>query len=147
MLVDTPALGSGGARRWGCADMVIITSAADGLLYVVQPSREMTSFDIEFLRRVHEICPGILVALSKVDAYVDWHRVHRADEELLGRRGSAGLEVLPLWADLRLFGLRSGDSSCLLESGFSSSRAGCANGSRAEDTLPNGGTSDCSGRS
>jgi hypothetical protein len=116
VLIDTPGL-SGGLAGPRASSVLTAAASSDSLLYVVDPSRELSALDVRFLRRAVELCPDVVVLLTKIDAYREWRRMLVINDRHL-REAGLRIEILPLSAPLRLHGLHVGDDESVRASGY-----------------------------
>lgn len=115
VLVDTPGMGGLGAGH--AAATLAFLPYADGLLFVTDASSELTATELEFLGRARELCPTVLVALTKIDIMASWQRIAELDRGHL-RRAGLDLPVFPVSSSLRLVGLRLRSQQLEDESGI-----------------------------
>lgn len=116
VLVDTP--GSGGGIAGPRAAAVLRAAAdADAVVYAVDPARELGEQDVGLLRAVVDLCPEVVVVLTKTDAYREWRRIQALDSLHLGEAGLP-VQVLATSAPLRVHGLATADDDALRASGF-----------------------------
>jgi hypothetical protein len=87
------------------------------VVFVTDASQELTAHELELLRRADELCPHLVVALTKTDFYPEWPRIRDLDRGHLDRAGVRA-RVLGLSAPLRHHALRDGDRALSAESGF-----------------------------
>jgi hypothetical protein len=115
ILVDTPGVGGLGSVH--SAITMAALPMADALVFVTDASQELSAPEFDFLQRARDLCPNIVVVLTKIDFYGEWRRMMRLD---LGRLQEAGLstEVLPVSSTLQTLALESGDGELTTESGF-----------------------------
>ncbi|HUQ44745.1 MAG TPA: dynamin family protein, partial [Candidatus Limnocylindria bacterium] len=113
--VDTP--GIGGLNRAQAAAALGFLPVADALLFVTDSSAELAEHELAFLRRAHEVCPTVLVALSKIDLHGAWRRIEQADRTHLDAIGLS-VEPLPVSSVLRAEALRTRDATLNDESGI-----------------------------
>jgi hypothetical protein len=90
---------------------------ADALVFVTDASQELSAPEFDFLQRARDLCPNVVVVLTKIDFYGEWRRIMRLD---LGRLQEAGLaiEAFPVSSTLQTLALASGDRELTTESGF-----------------------------
>lgn len=116
ILVDTPGVGGGLSGGYETLALGYL-HAADGLIFVTDASGPLSRAELEFLARARNVCPDVLVAISKVDLYPDWRELAAGDAGLLQAR-APGTKLFPLSAALRAAALSSGDAALNMESGF-----------------------------
>jgi GTP-binding protein EngB required for normal cell division len=114
-LVDTPGVGGLGSVH--NAVTVASLPQAHAVVFVTDASQELTAAEIRFLRTVKELCPTIIVVLTKTDLYPEWKRIRDIDAAHLARAGLA-VEVLPISSELRNLAASAGDQELNVESGF-----------------------------
>ncbi len=114
-LVDSPG---GGALRGGTAEASLsFLPYADALIFVTDASAELSSPEIRFLREAMEVCPTVLIALTKIDLYPEWERIVELDRGHLARFELPGV-VIPVSSTLRFEALHRSDPQINDESGF-----------------------------
>jgi Dynamin family len=116
VLVDTPGVGGGLASAHAAATLRAL-SGADVVLFVSDAGGEYTAPELAFLRQAADLCPTVVCALTKIDFYPEWRRILAADQAHLSRAGLS-YEIVPLSAPLRHHGVRDGDHSLIVESGY-----------------------------
>jgi hypothetical protein len=114
-LVDTPGVGGLGSIQNAAALSTLPQSHA--VLFVSDASQELTAAELRFLATVQDLCPTIVMILSKTDLYSHWEQVLRLDLGHLDRRQIA-IEVLPLSSEVRRQAARTSDQEMNNESGF-----------------------------
>jgi GTPase SAR1 family protein len=114
-LIDTPGVGGLGSVHNATTMGSLPQSHA--VLFVTDASQELTYAELRFLRTVQELCPTVLMILSKIDLYPHWQRIRDLDEQHL-RRAGISTEILPLSSELRSVAARSADQEMNNESGF-----------------------------
>ena len=85
VLVDTPGMGGLGAGH--AAATMSFLPFADGLVFCSDASAELSAPEIEFLRRACELCPTVMMVLTKIDLHPEWRRILEIDQQLLQRFG------------------------------------------------------------
>jgi hypothetical protein len=113
-LVDTP--GVGGFLREYTASTLRFLGLADAVLFITDASQEMTASEIAFLEQAREVCPHLLVAITKTDLYPEWRRIVERDRQHLAAR-SLDLDVFSVAAALRMEALSRRDDDLDDESG------------------------------
>ncbi|RSM35349.1 hypothetical protein DMA12_44685 [Amycolatopsis balhimycina DSM 5908] len=116
VLADTPGLGGGFAAAAAAATMRAL-ALADGVIMVTDASQELTATEVEFLRHAVEVCPTLLVALTKIDFYPHWRRILDLDREHL-RTAGIDAEIVAVSAPLRELAVTTGDPALNAESGY-----------------------------
>ena len=114
-LVDTPGVGGLGSIQNAAALSTLPQSHA--VLFVSDASQELTAAELRFLGTVQDLCPTVVMILSKTDLYPHWEQVLRLDRAHLERRQIA-IEVLPLSSEVRGRAARTSDQEMNNESGF-----------------------------
>jgi hypothetical protein len=114
-LVDTPGVGGLGSIQNAAALSTLPQSHA--VLFVSDASQELTAAELRFLATVQDLCPTVVMILSKTDLYPHWEQVLRLDQAHLERRQIA-IEVLPLSSEVRGRAARASDQEMNNESGF-----------------------------
>src|SRR2546430_1552985 len=89
VLVDTPGLGGGFAAAAAAATMRSL-ALADGVIVGTDASQELTAAEVDFLRHAVDVCPNLIVALTKTDFYPQWKRILELDR---GHLATAGIEA------------------------------------------------------
>jgi hypothetical protein len=115
VLVDTPGVGGLGSIQNAAALSTLPQSHA--VLFVSDASQELTAAELRFLSAVQDLCPTVVMILSKIDLYPHWEQIHRLDVAHLERRRIA-MEVLPLSSEVRRWAARTSDQEMNNESGF-----------------------------
>jgi len=114
-LVDTPGVN---ALRSG-ADRAVLEFLhyADCLILVTDASAELSPPELRFLAAAREVCPAVLVTLSKIDLYPEWRRIAEFDT---GHLSTLGLDdaLIPISSALQMAGLEPKGSRSQDESGF-----------------------------
>jgi len=114
-LVDSPGAG---ALRGGAAEASLsFLPYADALIFVTDASAELSAPEIRFLREALDVCPTVLIALTKIDLYPEWERIAELDRGHLARFGMPGT-ILPVSSTLRLEALQRSDPQINDESGY-----------------------------
>ncbi len=114
-LVDSPG---GGALRGGVAEASLsFLPYADALIFVTDASAEFSAPEVRFLREALEVCPTVLIALTKIDLYPEWERIAELDRGHLAQFELPGI-VLPISSTLRFEALQRSDPQINDESGF-----------------------------
>jgi hypothetical protein len=114
-LVDTPGMGGVGAGH--AAATLAFLPFADGLVFVTDATRELTAPEVEFLHTARELCPFVVVAVTKTDLAPHRDRILGIDRERLGELG-LDLAVVPVSSTLRAEALATRDRSLNERSGF-----------------------------
>lgn len=85
MLVDTPGMGGLGGGH--AAATMAFLPFADGLVLVTDASSELTAPEIDFLKKATELCPTVMLALTKIDLYPRWEQIAKLNRAHLDRLG------------------------------------------------------------
>lgn len=114
-LVDTPGVGGLGSLH----NAVTVGSLpqAHAVVFVSDVSQELTGAEIRFLRTVKELCPTLIVVLTKTDLYPEWKRIRDIDSGHLVRAG-LDVDLLAVSSELRNVAAGAGDQELNVESGF-----------------------------
>ncbi|PBC75969.1 dynamin family protein [Streptomyces sp. TLI_235] len=115
-LCDTPGVGGGFASAQA-AVAVQAAALADAALVVSDASQEFTESEVDYLRRIVEVCPTTLCVLTKTDLYPAWRRILDIDRRHLAAAGLR-VEIVPVSSRLRRMALADGDAELNAESGF-----------------------------
>jgi len=114
-LVDTP--GIGGFLQQHTAATLRFLGLADALVFVTDASQELTAPEVAFLEQARQVCPNLVLAITKTDLYPEWRRiVERNREHLAARRVDA--EVFTVAATLQMEALSRPDEGLSEESGI-----------------------------
>lgn len=114
-LVDTPGVG-GLASEHGAATMGVLPTA-QAVVFVSDASQELTGPELAAIRRAREMCPALVVALTKTDIHPHWERIAELDRTHLANAG-IDVPVFPLSSVLRRHALAASDTKLNAESGF-----------------------------
>jgi hypothetical protein len=114
-VVDTPGMGSMGAGH--AANTLAFLPFADGLVFVSDASAELSAPEVDFLKRARDLCPMVVVALTKTDLYPRWRRIEELDRGHLDRVG-VGASIVALSAPVRFAALARRDRELNERSGF-----------------------------
>jgi len=115
VLVDTPGVGGLGSIQNAAALSTLPQSHA--VLFVSDASQELTAAELRFLSTVQDLCPTVVMILSKIDLYPHWEQIRRLDLAHLDHRRIA-IEMLPLSSEVRRRAARTSDQEMNNESGF-----------------------------
>lgn len=110
VLMDAPGTAVHDAAAWS------MIAAADVVLYAADAVAEMTTAQIDYLRRVEQVCPTVICVLTKIDRYPHWAATQQRNRELLDAAGLS-FAVAPVSAMLHDQAGRRGDRQRDLESG------------------------------
>ncbi len=114
-LVDSP--GAGALSGGPAAATLSFLPYADSLIFVTDASAELSSPEIRFLRDALEVCPTVLIALTKIDLYPEWERIAEINRAHLREFDLPGA-ILPISSTLRFEALQRSDPEINEESGF-----------------------------
>ena len=84
-LVDTPGMGSLGAGH--AAATLAFLPFADGLIFASDASAELSAPEVEFLQQARELCPSVILALTKTDVSPHWREIRDRNVGHLQRLG------------------------------------------------------------
>lgn len=113
VLVDTPGVGGlGGAHQSAVADL----PRSHACLFVSDASRELTDAEVRFLHAVAELCPTVIMVLTKTDLYPHWGRMLERNRGHLQRAG-VRLEIYGFSSEVRLLASAHHDEELEAESG------------------------------
>ena len=116
VLVDTPGMGGLGAGH--AAGTLAFLPFADGLILVTDASAELSAPEVAFLRQARELCPTVLVAVTKTDLYPRWRRIVDLDRGHLANAGAGDLPIVSVSCHLRREALTRKDRELNAQSGF-----------------------------
>jgi hypothetical protein len=116
-LVDTPGMGGVGAGH--AAATLSFLPFADGLIFVTDATRELTAHEVEFLRTARELCPSVMIAVTKTDLAPHRDQILEINR---GRIAEMGLDLamVPVSSALRAEALATRDRSLNERSGYPS---------------------------
>jgi hypothetical protein len=115
VLVDTPGVGGIGSVHHAATVGDLPQSHA--VLFVTDVSQELTAAELRFLRTVQELCPTVVLVLTKIDLYRHWMRIAELDHAHLQRAG-VDVEMIAVSSELRTLAAASGDQALNDESGY-----------------------------
>lgn len=115
VLVDTP--GVGGLSPAHAAATRAFLPSADAVIFVSDATSELTETEVGFLAEAAEVCPDVVVALTKVDLFPQWRRIRDLDRGHLDRAG-VDAPIFPVSFPLRLQAARTGGADVAAESGY-----------------------------
>ncbi len=115
VLVDTPGVGGLGSPH--AAVTVAALPLADALVFVTDASQAFTAPEADFLQMAREMCPNVVVALTKRDLHPRWREIAEENREILRAFGIEA-PVMGVSAPLHAQALESGDAELLAESGI-----------------------------
>lgn len=114
VIVDTP--GVGGLSSTYAAASLAAVSMADAVLFVTDAAQELTRVEVDYLRRVREMCDTTVCVVTKTDFYPAWRKIVDLDQSHLEQ--VPGTVVLPVSSTLRARAVRAEDTELNAESGF-----------------------------
>ncbi|WP_306216241.1 dynamin family protein [Actinoplanes sp. RD1] len=114
VLVDTP--GVGGLSSPHAAASLAAVSMADAVIFVTGAAQELTSSEVEFLRRARALCEVVVCVVTKTDFYPAWRRIRELDEQHLAEH--CPMPLLPVSSALRSRAIKGNDAALNAESGF-----------------------------
>lgn len=115
VLVDTPGVTGAGSRR--AAATLQLLSTADAVLFVSDASQEYTAPEIRFLEQIHQLCPQVVCVLNKIDSYVRWGDIQKADRKHLTDAGLT-VPILPVSSAMHATAHQLRDEALEIESGM-----------------------------
>ncbi len=114
-LVDTPGMGGVGAGH--AAATLAFLPFADGLIFVTDATQELTAHEIDFLQTARELCPAVMVAVTKTDITPHWQQIVDIDRRRITELG-LDLAIVPASAELRAQALLHRDRELNERSGY-----------------------------
>ena len=115
VLIDTPGVGGLGSTANATAMSSLPQSHA--VLFVTDASQELTAAELRFLRTVRELCPTLLLVLTKTDLYPQWQRILDLDQGHLRRKGIT-VDAVAVSSEIRALAAKDADQELNNESGF-----------------------------
>ncbi|MDO3649595.1 GTPase [Nocardia mangyaensis] len=91
-------------------------AAADVVLYATDAAAELTEAQLDYLRRVEQVCPAVVCVLTKIDRNPHWSLTQRRNRALLDGAG-LNFAVAPVSALLHRQADETGDQQRDIESG------------------------------
>ncbi|MGY2060504.1 dynamin family protein, partial [Nocardia gipuzkoensis] len=115
VLIDTPGV----IGPWSpqAATVLELLPTADAVLFVSDASREYASSELRFLQQIHQLCPLVVCIINKIDSYVRWADIQKADRRHLTDVG-LDLPILPVSATVHALSHRLDDNALEVESGM-----------------------------
>lgn len=113
--IDTP--GIGGLNAAQAAAALAFLPLAHALLFVSDASAELTNVELDFLVRARDICPTVLLALTKTDLYPAWRQIQATNERHLAGRALRA-RGFPVSSMLRVAAIARADEELNGESGI-----------------------------
>jgi gas vesicle protein len=89
---------------------------ADAVIFVTGAAQELTSSEVDFLRRARSLCPVVACVLTKTDFYPAWRRIRALNEQHLAAH--CPVPLMPVSSPLRSRAVRANDAGLNAESGF-----------------------------
>lgn len=114
VVVDTPGVGGLGST-YAAASLTAV-SMADAVLFVTDAAQELTQVEVDYLRRVREVCETTVCVVTKTDFYPAWRRIVELNQGHLEE--VPGTTVLPVSSTLRARAVKAEDTELNGESGF-----------------------------
>lgn len=114
-LMDTPAVG-GVASSLNAATQAAVAEA-DALLMVSDATQELTTNELNFLRKVTTLCPNVALVQPKTDVAPHWRHIVELNRKHLSNAGIAG-KIFPVSAKIRARATQAKDPELNTESGF-----------------------------
>ncbi|MFI5780813.1 dynamin family protein [Nocardia sp. NPDC051570] len=115
VLVDMPGV-TGADSRQAAATLELLPTA-DAVLFVSDASQEYTAPEMRFLQQIHQLCPLVVCVINKIDSYVRWADIQKADRKHLTDAGLT-LPILPVSATMHAMSHRLSDTELEVESGM-----------------------------
>jgi Dynamin family len=114
VLVDTP--GVGGLASPHAAASLAAVSMADAVIFVTGAAQELTSSEVDFLRRARSLCPVVACVITKTDFYPAWRRIRELNEQHLAAH--CPVPLMSVSSPLRSRAVKANDAGLNAESGF-----------------------------
>ncbi|MDQ4119454.1 MAG: dynamin family protein [Actinomycetota bacterium] len=115
VLIDTP--GVGGLGSVANASALSSLPQSHAVLFLTDASQELTAAELGFLRTVRELCPRVLLVVTKTDLYPEWARILDLDLGHL-RRKEIDVEGIAVSSEIRSLAAKDADQELNAESGF-----------------------------
>lgn len=110
VVMDAPGATAHEAAAWS------MIAAADVVLYAADAAAELTEAQLDYLRRVEQVCPSVVCVLTKIDRNPHWSLTQRRNRALLDGAG-LNFAVAPVSALLHREATERGDQQRDAESG------------------------------
>ncbi|MFD3594705.1 hypothetical protein ACFWU5_18440 [Nocardia sp. NPDC058640] len=81
VVMDAPGATAHEASAWS------MIAAADVVLYAADAAAELTAAQLDYLRRVEQVCPSVVCVLTKIDRNPQWSLTQRRNRALLDGAG------------------------------------------------------------
>lgn len=107
VVVDTP--GVGGMRPSHAAATRAFLPSADVLVFVSDATSELTETEVSFLAEATDVCPHVVLALTKTDLFPHWRRIRDLDRAHLAAAGVSA-PIFPVSYPLRIDARRGADT-------------------------------------
>ncbi|PRW63412.1 dynamin family protein [Actinopolyspora mortivallis] len=114
-LMDTPAVGGVVSSLGAVTEEAV--AEADALLMVSDATQELTTNELNFLRRVTSMCPNVALVQPKIDFVPDWRRIVEINRKHMANAGVAG-KIFPVSSRIRARAMREKSQELNTESGF-----------------------------
>lgn len=114
-LMDTPAVGGAVSSLGAITEAAV--AEADALLMVSDATQELTTNELNFLRRVTSMCPNIALVQPKTDFVPDWRRIVELNRKHLTNAGIA-CKIFAVSSKIRSRAMRDKNQDLNAESGF-----------------------------
>jgi hypothetical protein len=88
----------------------------DAVLFVSDASQEYTAPEIRFLEQIRQLCPTVACVITKIDGYVHWADIQKADRKHLNN-ARMQLPLLPVSSSMYDAARQTGDDALRVESG------------------------------
>jgi GTPase Era involved in 16S rRNA processing len=115
VLVDTPGVGGLGSAH--TTTTIGALPMADAVLFVTDASQELSAPELDFLRTALDLCPHVVIVMTKIDFYPSWRQIAELDAGHLSRLG-LNLRIIPVSSALRQRAVATNDKDLNNESGF-----------------------------
>ncbi|GGN91467.1 hypothetical protein [Nocardia rhizosphaerihabitans] len=111
VVMDAPGAATHESAAWS------MIAAADVVLYAADAAAELTEAQLDYLRRVEQVCPSVVCVLTKIDRNPHWSLTQRRNRALLDGAG-LNFAVAPVSALLHRQAEETGDQQRDIESGI-----------------------------
>lgn len=115
VIMDTPGVGSVSSSLNATTQTVV--AEADALLMVSDATQELTTNELNFLRKVTALCPNVALVQPKTDVALNWRRIVEVNAKHLSNAGIAA-KIFPVSSKLRALAMRDQNATFNAESGF-----------------------------
>ncbi|WP_327143626.1 dynamin family protein [Nocardia sp. NBC_01327] len=115
VLIDMPGVTGAGSRR--ATEILSMLPTVDAVLFVSDASQEYTAPEIRFLQQIHQLCPMVAGVINKIDSYVRWADIQKANRKHL-TDADLDLPILPVSSAMHKTAHRLGDQMLEVESGI-----------------------------